>query len=114
MNAPTKSGTAWFALSDEVTPLTLERLAESLERQRLSLQVRTSPLQAFWFLGNSLYLASEANKQGMHANSLSITRQCIEAISVIELGPSRVPGAEQLLLRWEADKELPGSIRKWL
>lgn len=89
MNAPTKSAPEWFVLSDQVRPLTLERLAESLENLRLPLQIRTSPLQAFWFLTNSLFLASEANEQGMHANSLSITRQCLEAISVIELGLSQ-------------------------
>jgi hypothetical protein len=58
--------------------------------------------------------ASQANEEGMHANSLSITRQCLEAISVIELGLTQVPGAEQVLLRWEADKESAGSIREWL
>lgn len=114
MNAPTKSGPAWFVLSEEVRPLTLERLAESLDRLSLPLQVRTSPLQAFWFLSNSLYLASEANEKGMHANSLSITRQCIEAISVIELGLSQVPGAEQVLLRWEKEEKSAGELRKWL
>jgi hypothetical protein len=92
----------------------LQRLAESLDKLSLPLQIRTSPLQAFWFLSNSLFLASEANERGMHANSLSITRQCLEAISVIELGLSQVSGAEQVLLRWEADRELPGNIRKWL
>lgn len=50
----------------------------------------------------------------MHANALSITRQCLEAISVIELGLSQLPGAEDMLLRWEADKESAGSLRKWL
>ena len=50
----------------------------------------------------------------MHANALSITRQCLEAISVIELGLAQVPGASQVLLRWEADKESAGEVRKWL
>ena len=44
--------------------------------------------RAFWFLSNSSFFVSEANEQGMHANSLSITRQLLEAISVIELGLS--------------------------
>jgi len=114
MNARTKSPPEWFVLSDEARPLTLQRLAESLDNLRLPLQIRTAPLQAFWFLSNSLFLASQANQDGMHANALSITRQCIEAISVIELGLSQLPGAEQMLLRWEKDEKTAGEIRKWL
>ncbi len=115
MNTRIKSPPEWFVLSDEVRPLTLQRLAESLDNLHLPLQIRTAPLQAFWFLSNSLFLASQANQDGMHANALSITRQCIEAISVIELGLSQLPGAEQMLLRWEKDeKTTAGEIRKWL
>jgi hypothetical protein len=114
MNTRTKSPPEWFVLSDEVRPLTLQRLAESLDNLRLPPQIRTAPLQAFWFLSNSLFLASQANQDGMHANALSITRQCIEAISVIELGLSQLPGAEQMLLRWEKDEKTAGEIRKWL
>lgn len=114
MDRTPKSAPEWFVISDEVRPLTLQRLAESLDALRLPLQIRTAPVQAFWFLSNSLFLASQANQDGMHANALSITRQCLEAISVIELGLSQVPAAEQVLLRWEADKESAGSLRKWL
>jgi hypothetical protein len=104
----------WFTISEQVTPLTFQRLADATSDLPLPIQVRSLPRQAFWFLMNSLYLANQANRVGMHANALSITRQCLEAVSIIELGLTRTPGASDLLGRWEQDRETPGSVRKWL
>lgn len=109
-----RSTPEWFALSEEATPLIMEQVAAAVDNLPLPQQVRFLPLQAFWFLADSLYLANRANREGMHANALSITRQCLEAISIIELGLAVTPGAFQTLERWEQDKETPGSLRKWL
>ncbi len=104
----------WFNLSENRTPATLQRLSQSLASLQLPLQVKHLPLQAFWFLSNSLYLANQANRAGMHANALAVTRQCLEAMSIIELGLSPLPSATDMLQRWEQDKVEPGHIRKWL
>lgn len=69
---------------------------------------------AHWFLLDSLLLAHQANKDGMHANALAITRQCIEAIGIIELGICGHPDAETRLLEWDSDKLPPGKLRAWL
>ena len=70
-------------------------------------------MQAHWFVLDSLFLASRANKEGMHANALALTRQCIEAISVIEMGLAS-PSADDVLARWERDEVTAGEVRKWL
>jgi len=44
-----------------------------------------TPMLAHWFMRDALLLANQANREGMHANALLLTRQCLEAISVIEL-----------------------------
>lgn len=44
---------------------------------------------AHWFISDSLLLANKANWDGMHANAISLLRQCVEGISVIELGTMR-------------------------
>lgn len=50
----------------------------------------------------------------MHANALALTRQCVEAISIIELGVCGHPEAEAKLLEWDSDKLKAGNLRKWL
>lgn len=104
----------WFTLSEQLTPLTFKRLDLALSNLDLPIEVKQQPLQAFWHLLNVLYIANKANREGMHANALSITRQCIECISLIEIGLSRHPEAFDLLSRWNADKVRPGDLRKWL
>lgn len=104
----------WFALTNDTTTETMERIARSVQDLPLPLQVRFLPMQAHWFILDSLLLANEANRQGMHANALSLTRQCLEAISVIELGLSPNPAAAEILAKWEKDKASPGEVRKWL
>ncbi len=103
----------WFSLTEEATPATMKRLADSLRNLSLPLQIRFLPMQAHWFVLDSLLVANRANKEGMHANALALTRQCIEAISVIELGLAS-PAADDVLTRWEQDEVTPGEVRKWL
>ena len=63
---------------------------------------------------HAMEIASEANKAGIHANALSQTRYCIEALAIIELGMCRVNGREKVLEDWLKGKVTPGKIRQWL
>ena len=71
-------------------------------------------MMAHWFVLDTLLLANRANRDGMHANALVLMRQCVEAISVIELSLCGHPGAEDVLLKWDADDLTPGKLRAWL
>jgi hypothetical protein len=104
----------WFQLQEQMTPLIFERMSHALSNADLPIEVRHEPLQAFWHLSNVLYVANVANREGMHATALSLTRQCVECISVIELGLCNHPEAVGLLSRWHADKIKPGDLRIWL
>lgn len=92
----------------------MEHVRAAIEAQSLPLQIRNAPTLAHWFVLDSLCLANQANRDGMHANALALTRQCIEAISVIELGICGNKGASELLAQWEADSVSAGQVRKWL
>jgi len=50
----------------------------------------------------------------MHANALSLTRQCFEAIGIIELGICGHPDASSTLQRWDKDELTQGKLRAWL
>lgn len=80
----------------------------------MNLQVKNVPMLAHWFLLDSLHLANQANREGMHANALALTRQCVESMNIIEIGICGHPEAQSVLERWESDKLTPGKLRAWL
>lgn len=104
----------WFQMVDGTTQQVMQRVASAVSANTMALHVKSSPMLAHWFILDTLLLANRANREGMHANALALTRQCIEAISVVELGICRHPDAEEMLLKWDADRATAGELRKWL
>lgn len=104
----------WFELSEEATPQVMSRIANAVSGNQMSMQVHLAPMLAHWFMLDSLILANKANRDGMHANALSLTRQCVEALGVIELGICGNEGSESVLLKWDRDEITPGKLRAWL
>jgi len=92
----------------------MRQISVTVANLPLALQVRSAPMLAHWFLLDTLLLANKANRAGMHANSLVLTRRCVEAISIIELGLCRHAEAEAILLKWEVDELSAGKLRAWL
>lgn len=90
------------------------RIAQAARECDLSVAVSSAPMLAHWFLLDSMLLANQANREGMHANALSLTRQCLEALSVIELGICGHDQAEHILQKWDSDSLSPGKLRAWL
>jgi len=104
----------WFVIGEEAAPQIMRRIADAISVNTMALQVKSSAMLAHWFVLDTLLLANQANREGMHANALALTLQCIEAIGVIELGICGLPGAEAMLLKWDADNVAPGKLRAWL
>ena len=92
----------------------MRRMADVVKTSAMSLQMRSSPLLARWFVLDSMRIANRANREGMRANALALTRRCVEAISVIELSICGHPEAEATMLCWDADQLSPGKLRAWL
>ena len=101
----------WFTISETATSQVMQRIAASVSDLAMTQQVRSTPMLAHWFLLDTLLLANRANKEGMHANALALTRQCVEAIGIVELGVCGHSEAEATLLRWESDRLNPGKLR---
>lgn len=104
----------WFVLSEQANSQIMERIASAVSACQLPLQVQRAPMLAHWFMLDSLLLANRANREGMHANALSLTRQCLESLTVIELGISGHPEAAPVLLKWDQDELSAGKLRAWL
>lgn len=94
----------WFTICEDATPQVMERVGRTVTANAMVLQVKSAPMLAHWFVLDTLLLANQANREGMHANALALTRQCVEAISIIELGVCGHPDAEATLLKWDADE----------
>lgn len=104
----------WFALTEEANPQVMRRIADAVSANAMMPQVNATPMLAHWFLLDTMLLSHQANRDGMHANALSLTRQCVEAISIVELGICNHPDAESILLKWDSDQITPGNLRAWL
>lgn len=104
----------WFTLGEEAMPQAMQRIANAVSDNQMCSQVKHVPMLAHWFISDSLLLATRANAEGMHANAISLLRQCIEGISVIEIGICEHAEAESTLLKWEDDSLKAGQLRCWL
>lgn len=104
----------WFAISEEANKPVMQRIANKASANDMSAQVKSAPMMAHWFVLDTLLLANQANRDGMHANALALTRQCVEAIGIIEVGLCGHPDAEATLLNWDDDRLNPGKLRAWL
>lgn len=104
----------WFEKSDQLIAEVHQKVARAVELNGMPTALKFYPRQAHWFILDSLAIANKANRDGMHANALLTTRQCIEAMSIIELGLCSNAGAEAELRAWHENKRTPGQLRKWL
>lgn len=104
----------WYRLCEVLTPEVMARIAQATQSCNLPISVSSAPMLAHWFMLDSMLIANQANRNGMHANALSLTRQCMEALSIIELGISENSQAKDLLLKWDSDSLSPGKLREWL
>jgi hypothetical protein len=110
----TRSTPEWFTASEASTAEVMKRIAASVRDLPMAQQIRSAPMLAHWFLLDTLLLANRANREGMHANALALTRQCVESISVIELGVCGHSDAEAILTAWDSDQLTAGKLRAWL
>jgi len=110
----TQNAPEWFLVGEVVAPQVMQRIADIVSANKMCLQVRYAPLLAHWFMSDSLLIANRSNRDGMHANAIVSLRQCVEAISVIELGICGHAEAESILLKWEEDDLVAGKLRHWL
>lgn len=103
----------WLELADECFNPIHQRIAIAVQDNDLPTNQSFIPREAAWFFVQSLGTADDANRKGRHALSLSLTRNCIETLSLIEIGISRHVDRGEILKRWQ-EGESPGKLRMWL
>lgn len=106
----------WLRLTDELVPVVVSQASMHLDprRQPLDPNLANVPYAAFlhWCACHSCSM--DANERGLHAVSVALVRQCLEALSLVALGLWNDPRREKLLLDWLEGKLSPGELRQKL
>jgi hypothetical protein len=89
-------------------------LKDMQDRRRQSDDFDWAPALAAHHLRVSMGTAHLTNASGIHAVSLSLTRQAFEALMVIDVGLISTDPARAALGRWYAGKISAGELRMWL
>jgi hypothetical protein len=75
-------------------------------------QVEPLPYMAVCHFAACLETSIEANKQGKHSVAICLVRQCLEALTIIDIGLQNPVYAEPLLLAWSEGKKTAGQLRQ--
>jgi hypothetical protein len=105
----------WSRLGEELLlPLTQAALAE-LDPQRTQatgeLNLRAIPYLATLHLLDCMAVSVQANACGRHAVAICLARQCVEALTLLDVGCQPHAYAAELLSAWEAGRMTQGQLR---
>jgi len=106
----------WAIIGSELlNPLLSLLVKKSEERQGGSANTNFVCQGATIHFAQCLELSERENRKGHHAISMCILRQCIEALSIIEVGlNSNIAWADGILEKWHGNAITLGKIRKQL
>ena len=62
-------------------------------------------------LAGCLETSIEVNQQGKHSAAICLIRQCVEALTIVEIGIQDESYAEPLLVAWSEGKKTQGQLR---
>jgi hypothetical protein len=105
----------WLEICQENLIPLLEHTSASLsERNDLDAHVRIAPLLASCHLHQCVLSSVDANEKGRHSVAMALLRQCVEALTIVDVGLQPHEFATDVLLSWVEDRLTQGQIRKKL
>jgi len=105
----------WLALGEELTWIAVrEALVTTDHLNLLNLQVKPIPYMSVCHLNACFSLSIDSNKKGWHSAAICLLRQCVETLTIIEIGLQNAKYAEPLLLAWAEGRKSHGELRKSL
>jgi hypothetical protein len=103
---------AWLTLSDRLMGSTIKAAHDHLRaRQGTNLTVNLSGYLATIHFAHCLDGSIDLNRDGRHAPALCLIRQCVEALTIVDLGLQPIERGDPLLNAWERDEKTHGEIR---
>lgn len=113
-NLPRTSIPDWLKVSNQFLLPIIEHAAASVEeRKDIDPTDRLAPLLAAIHLHQSIRASMSSNSAGHHSIAIALLRQCVEALTVVEIGLQSPELVKTLLEIWRKDKS-HGTLRKRL
>jgi len=111
MSAPPRSP-KWLHLGNKLS-VPVFRAAEATlgSTPKSNLDTKMTPLLALYQINACLNTVVWANANGYHAVAMCLLRQCIEALTVFELGLQPAQYADAVLQQWRDGKITHGELR---
>ena len=105
----------WFQLNEELMfPLIGMGLASVRRVSFSSCDLEQHGYLALLHHAGCIEAGNDANRNGKHSAAMSLIRQSMEALSIVEISLKEPSFAEPLLQSWRADKIQHGNLRKKL
>lgn len=93
-------------------------LAIGLDRKNFSHlsnpDLQAMPYLAVCHVANAVKASALSNEQGMHSVAVCLVRQCVEAITIFEIGLQDRSFTEPLLMAWKEGSKSQGELRRSL
>ena len=104
----------WLVLCDELTwPIVGMGLA-ALQQGMVNPELDDVPLLALLHFAHALLTSMDANREGRHSVAISLTRQCVETLTLVDLGLQSSAYRHPLLRAWRDGKITNGVLRQRL
>ncbi|MDP6422235.1 MAG: hypothetical protein QF672_13100 [SAR202 cluster bacterium] len=110
MNKP-----VWLELTDELVKSIFPPVHEVLDAMNAGdLHLAMIPRMALFHLSGCLHSSMRANEQGLHSAVICLVRQCVEALTLVDLGLQAAEYREPRLEAWDSGKLTHGKMRQSL
>jgi len=106
---------AWFQIGESVLWPTLELALQKVsERRTGNMHLDLMPECAAIHLMHCMEASAQSNQLGRHAIAICLVRQCVEAMTLIDIGLQEQNYRDGLLKDWSDESKSQGAIRKSL
>ena len=104
----------WLDVADRLMAIILPITSQAIESKKSISNVHISiiPELALYHLTGCLDASAIANGGGMHSVAVCLVRQCVETITVIDVGLQEDKIREPMLIAWDEGKKSHGDIRR--
>src|SRR6266545_2920189 len=104
----------WLQISDQYLLAIVEHTVATLEeRQDINPSYKIPPLFAAIHLHQAIRASIKSNLMGHHSVAIALLRQCVESLTVIEIGLQKSDLMKKLIDIWRKDQG-HGKLRKKL
>ncbi len=105
----------WFQIGEPLLWPTLHAVIKILDEKRTDrFDLDIMPQCAAIHLMHALETSIDTNLRGRHTIAIGLVRQCVEALTLVDVGLQKASFRDPLLEAWANDKMSPGKMRQEL